>query len=83
MGKEKQGAGKRKASRTFLILKKVWKNIPYLFFFFLEYFFRKVYKIQSYGHTYNVRKINQKTKERLKWKLEQYLFQNGVGNKQI
>ena len=73
MGKEKQGAGKRKASRTFLILKKVWKNIPYLFFiFFLEYFFLKVYKIKSYGYTYNVRKINQKTKERLKWKLEQY-----------
>ena len=83
MGKEKQGAGKRKASRTFLILKKVWKNIPYLFLFFLEYFFLKVYKIQSYGNNYNVRKINQKTKERLKWKLEQYLFQNGVGNKQI
>ena len=83
MGKEKQGAGKRKSSRTFLILKKVWKNIPYLFLFFLEYFYLKVYKIQSYGHTYNVRKINQKTEERLKWKLEQYLFQNGVGNKQI
>lgn len=48
-----------------------WKNIPYLFYFFWEYFFLKVYKIQSYGHTYNVRKINQKTKERLKWKLEQ------------
>lgn len=72
MGKEKQGAGKRKASRTFLILKKVWKNIPYLFLFFLEYFFLKVYKIQSYGNNYNVREINQKTKERLKWKLEQY-----------
>ena len=45
-------------------------SIP--FFIFYEYFFQKVYKIQSYGHTYNVRKINQKTKERLKWKLEQY-----------
>ena len=83
MGKEQQAAEKRKTSRTFLILKKVWKNIPYLFFIFLEYFFLKVYKIQSYGNNYNVRKINQKTKERLKWKLEQYLFQNGVGNKQI
>ena len=41
------------------------------FFIFLEYFFLKVYKIQSYGNTYNVRKINQKIKERLKWKLEQ------------
>ena len=39
MGKEKQGAGKRKASRTFLILKKVWKNIPYLFFIFFGIFF--------------------------------------------
>lgn len=44
-------------------------SVPFLFF--LEYFFLKVYKIQSYGHTYNVRKINQKIKERLKWKLEQ------------
>ena len=57
MGKEKQAAEKRKTSRTFLILKKVWKNIPYLFLFFLEYFFLKVYKIQSYGNNYNVREI--------------------------
>ena len=57
MGKGKQAAEKRKTSRTFLILKKVWKNIPYLFLFFLEYFFLKVYKIQSYGNNYNVREI--------------------------
>ena len=63
--------------------KKCMEKHSISFFIFLEYFFWKVYKIQSYGNNYNVRKINQKTKERLKWKLEQYLFQNGVGNKQI
>ena len=39
------------------------------FFIFLEYFFRKVYKIQSYGHTYNVRKINQKNKGEIKMEI--------------
>lgn len=42
--RKKQGAGKRKASRTFLILKKVWKNIPYLFLFFTNIFCKKCIK---------------------------------------
>lgn len=55
---------KRKASRTFLILKKGMEKHSVPFFIFLEYFFLKVYKIQSYGNNYNIRKINQKKQRR-------------------
>ena len=58
-----------KVKKNSIIMKKVWKNMPYLFFIFLEYFFLKVYKIQRYGNTYNIRKINKKNKGEIKMEI--------------